>query len=404
MKTSSYLICCLVLIVGFQTGCFPTVRDKQVADAKSSKNTPAKKGPKGAKGGNDNGKASGLSGSSGMSIYKERDPNDTKMHPNDVPVLPEKPSDLSKEAQDRMKKFADAGPPSVGGKKVSASSLANRFSKGVAKDKDSSSMGVRVIMKFDKNKDGVVETKEVPKSIRQYVMVADANKDGKLTKAEIKSLQNGMNSLPTAGAGSANMSREEAGKSGGQFGGMLKDLLGSMDKNGDGKVQLSELDPSTRSSVAVYDKNKDGILSKEEMSAQNNSATFGGGNGGAPGPGGGSAVGPGGGGGQDQMMEQMLSGLDKNGDGKVSVEELPLSIRRNMMKADTNKDGFISGDEMLNGFLEGRGGGSVADMKKSAADKLKKKLGLEEGKKKRSRRSSRSRRSRSRRSRSRTRR
>ena len=102
--------------------------------------------------------------------------------------------------------------------------------------------------------------------------------------------------------------------------------------------------------------------------------------------------------GNGQMMEQLMSSMDKNGDGKIGVDELPLSIRRNMMSADKDKDGFISGDELLNGFLHGRGvGGSIADMKdKAKMKKLKKAAGGARKKRSQPRRS-RSRRSRSRR-------
>lgn len=43
---------------------------------------------------------------------------------------------------------------------------------------------------------------------------------------------------------------------------------------------------------------------------------------------------------------QLLKRLDKNGDGKLAVSELPEKMQKRLGKADTNKDGFLSAEEL----------------------------------------------------------
>jgi len=43
---------------------------------------------------------------------------------------------------------------------------------------------------------------------------------------------------------------------------------------------------------------------------------------------------------------QVIKRFDKNGDGKLAVSELPEKARERLGKADANKDGFISADEL----------------------------------------------------------
>jgi Ca2+-binding EF-hand superfamily protein len=43
---------------------------------------------------------------------------------------------------------------------------------------------------------------------------------------------------------------------------------------------------------------------------------------------------------------EMKKRLDKNGDGKIEVAELPEKLREKMAKADLNKDGVLSEEEM----------------------------------------------------------
>jgi len=281
-------------------------------------------------------------------------------NPKETKNVPAKKSDVSEADRQQMKKAANRGPDRTTSKKTSAVALANRFSKrskGAEKD-DRHSMGTRILMGLDKNKDGKLQKDEIPKSLQRRLMPGDSNRDGELTKSELQRFQNGMQGLPTAGGGGT--SRSQAGS---QRGAGLGAALGQLDKNKDGKVELKELDEGLRNSVASYDTNGDGILSQNELS-------FGGGGGKMskqskqskrpPGPGGSLPGGGGGKGGKSGMMQQLMASMDRNGDGKISADELPLAIRAGVMAADKDKDGFISGDEFQQSMQtrNGQAGGS----------------------------------------------
>ena len=64
------------------------------------------------------------------------------------------------------------------------------------------------------------------------------------------------------------------------------------------------------------------------------------------------AFGPGGRGGRggfggspEEMVKRMME-FDKNGDGKLSKDELPERMQELMERADTNQDGFLTQDEL----------------------------------------------------------
>jgi hypothetical protein len=50
--------------------------------------------------------------------------------------------------------------------------------------------------------------------------------------------------------------------------------------------------------------------------------------------------------------------MDQNGDGKLSVDELPEPLRDRLSTADTNGDGFYDAEELTAAFANSGGGGS----------------------------------------------
>ncbi len=131
-------------------------------------------------------------------------------------------------------------------------------------------------------------------------------------------------------------------------------VLSALDSDEDGTVSAKELKNAPKV-LAKLDKDKDGQLTREELRP-----AFGGGRGpggprGEGGPGGeGRRGGPGGrdngpggpqGGGPDEMVKTIMA-FDKNGDGKISKEELPERMQGMFDRADTDKDGFLSKDEI----------------------------------------------------------
>jgi collagen type III alpha len=147
-------------------------------------------------------------------------------------------------------------------------------------------------------------------------------------------------------------------------------IMQALDANGDGTIDENEIDGAVIA-LKKLDKNGDRKLTQEELRP----AGFGGGPGfggprpdgergfGSPRPDGERGFGgprpeggPGGPGGPDMAARLMEN--DKNGDGKLSREELPDRMQQNMERLDTNGDGFVDKAElevMANRF-RGQGG------------------------------------------------
>jgi Ca2+-binding EF-hand superfamily protein len=112
-------------------------------------------------------------------------------------------------------------------------------------------------------------------------------------------------------------------------------VLNALDADDDGTLSSSEIAAASEA-LKKLDKNSDGKLSPEEMRPDfpPRGAPFG-------------RFGPGGFG--DRRGPGPFGRGDRPGDGgeRLSAEQLTESLRAMVMRADTNRDGFISGDEMI---------------------------------------------------------
>jgi Ca2+-binding EF-hand superfamily protein len=104
-------------------------------------------------------------------------------------------------------------------------------------------------------------------------------------------------------------------------------MIQHFDKNGDGKLEVSELPERMQGFLGKADTNKDGVLSVAELTAARDAfhAKFAG---------------------KSLDPATVLKDLDKNGDGKLEADELPPRMQKFMSKADTNGDGALTLDEM----------------------------------------------------------
>lgn len=135
------------------------------------------------------------------------------------------------------------------------------------------------------------------------------------------------------------------------------DLFTQLDTNKDGFVTEDEVEGTKKALfqrlVRVADENGDKKLSKDEFAKGTQKSTEAkpplAGEPGRPGRGGTGAFNP----------KEILSRLDKNGDGKISKDEAPERMKENFDRLDANKDGNLDADELarLAGAFGGRPGG-----------------------------------------------
>ncbi len=147
------------------------------------------------------------------------------------------------------------------------------------------------------------------------------------------------------------------------------DRLMQFDKNKDGKLSKDELSERMQGLIGRADKNNDGVATREELQAMVSQGMVGeGGRGGfgrggdqgrglggpGPGPRGPGPRGPGGGGPEgrrgggdpSEFFARMFDDRDANKDGKLSADEMPEQMKGRMEQLDTDKDGSVSREEM----------------------------------------------------------
>jgi Ca2+-binding EF-hand superfamily protein len=109
-----------------------------------------------------------------------------------------------------------------------------------------------------------------------------------------------------------------------------KQILGSMDKNGDGRISKGEASEDLKLFFADIDANGDGAIDVKEAEVMADYANQE--QGGSKEP----ALATG-----RVTAEQLMSVMDKNGDGKISKDEAAEELKPNFQYIDTNGDGAI---------------------------------------------------------------
>jgi Ca2+-binding EF-hand superfamily protein len=186
---------------------------------------------------------------------------------------------------------------------------------------------VQTVLQLDANGDMAIERDEVPDSghaaFDRLLKLGDHNKNGKLDADEIRAMGQKLRNLPAAG---------------------IVARFKSLDKDGDGKVSKDEFDgPEAR--FAQLDADKDGFITQREANQGAANAV--------------------------ENLRKNFDDMDKNSDGKLSAEEFtgprPLFVR-----VDTDKDGFITKEEVAKAPTRPNAAPASAKPKATAAEPSKK--------------------------------
>jgi hypothetical protein len=139
----------------------------------------------------------------------------------------------------------------------------------------------------------------------------------------------------------------------------------ALDLDEDGRLSSSEIESAPKSLMKL-DKNGDGVLSEDELRPEPGPWMNLAGPGGPRGPGGPGAGMPGGG---PAMLLRLFENRDKDGDGKLSGDEIPEQMRERIGMLDENGDGAIEKSEVekMRARIEA-GGGKRPDRRESGGE------------------------------------
>jgi Ca2+-binding EF-hand superfamily protein len=99
-----------------------------------------------------------------------------------------------------------------------------------------------------------------------------------------------------------------------------------MDADKDGKISMAEHEAGAKSMFTLMDANKDGVVTADEMTAANMH--------GAPASK------------SDMSAQDKIKVVDTDGDGKLTAAEHATASSSMFTRADTNRDGFLSRQEV----------------------------------------------------------
>jgi Ca2+-binding EF-hand superfamily protein len=210
---------------------------------------------------------------------------------------------------------------------------------------------------LDKDKNGELSAEEI-ENASAALKSLDKNSDGKLDEVETRPNFEAMGrgGMGMFGPGPGNPAGEGAGA--GNSGEMVTRLM-AMDANKDGKLSKDEVPERLQSMMARGDKNEDGALDKDEIMAIARERSGNQGGPGGPGP---QGVGGFRGGAGVDFVAQMMERADVNKDGKLSGDEVPPFMRERLSQIDSNNDGALDKAELEAGaarMRQGRGEGQA---------------------------------------------
>ena len=149
--------------------------------------------------------------------------------------------------------------------------------------------------RFDANRDGLVQTAELPPLVQRRLGPADADHDGLITPEELHAY---------------GVERRAA-------------RFARADNNADGKLQPTEVGAARWEYLKVADANADGRVTLDEIEHAVASGTL-----------------------RGVSAEEVFHLLDRNGDGVVDLTRAPARERALLTPADTNHDSKVTLDEL----------------------------------------------------------
>ncbi len=224
-----------------------------------------------------------------------------------------------------------------------------------------------LIERLDRNGNGAIDKDELPEGWGERLGPADTNGDGMISLEELEGLMGGGNRPGggQGGEGDGERPRRREGRG-------AQELIERLDRNGNGVIDLDELDEGMLERLKPLDANGDGVIDESELNRRRRGGRQGGGNGpggngpGGNGPGGNGPGGNGQGGDGEEERPRRRDGrggqgvierLDRNGNGVIDLDELDEGRLERLKPLDVNEDGVIDESELNRRRRGGRPGG-----------------------------------------------
>jgi collagen type III alpha len=195
-----------------------------------------------------------------------------------------------------------------------------------------------LISLLDENEDGALSMEEIDKAIAKLKKL-DKDSNGKVTLEELPRPAMGPPTGEPRGRGFGGRGQGGPPPRGGA--GAFMERMQGMDKNEDGKITKDELPERMQNMFSRLDTDGDGSLDKKELESM---ATRMRGRGQPAGPGAGQGGGRPRAGAEGGLMQRFTS-MDKDGDGKLSKEEMPERMQAMFDRLDANSDGAVDKEE-----------------------------------------------------------